>query len=113
MSTVKATELQDHLTEAVGSLVHDIEANKKAVATKLAAPAPHVPDAVGLLDPENTSLAAGAANVGGTVIKGAGDLVGGAAGTVADAGGIVVDTADTLHKGIDNFFGSLRKKLGI
>ena len=112
MSTIKATELQDHLTAAVDSLVADIEANKKAVATKLAAPAP-ASSAVGLLDPQNTTLAAGAENVGGTVVRGAGDLVVGAAGTVADAIGGVGTVGNTIVAEVNTLFSGIRKKLGI
>ena len=112
MPTTKATELQDHLSASVDSLIHDIEANKKAVATKLAAPAAASP-AVGLLDPANVNLAAGAENVGGTVVKGAADLVTGVAGTAADVVGGVGTVADSLHTEINSLFSGIRKKLGI
>ena len=110
--TTEATKLQDHLNEAVAALVADIEANKKAVAAKLAAPAP-VSAPMGLLDPANTTLAAGAENVGGAVVKGAGDLVTGTAGTVADVVGGVGTVANSIHTTINDLFSGIRKKLGI
>ena len=113
MTTTAATKLQDHLTESVDALVADIEANKKAVATKLAAPVPAASPAVGLLDPANTTLAAGTENTVGTVVKGAGDLVTGTAGTVADVVGGVGTVADSVHTEINVLFSSIRKKLGI
>ena len=111
MSTAKASDLQEHLTTAVDALVADIEAHKKAVSAKLAAPAPAA--GVGLLDPANTTLAAGTENVAGTVVKGAGDLVTGVAGTAADVVGGVGTVADSLHTEINVLFSSIRKKLGI
>ena len=111
MSTAKASDLQEHLTTAVDALVADIETHKKAVAAKLAEKAPAAP--VGLLDPANTDLAHGAENVGGAVVKGAGDLVTGVAGTVADVVGGGGTVLDSIHTEVNVLMSSIRKKLGI